>query len=45
MLFFFALGYGARLLVPVFARPSSWRWLEVGVGVVMWVVALRLALG
>ena len=44
-LFFFGLGYGARLLVPVFARPSSWRWLEVGVGVVMWVIALRLALG
>ena len=45
VLFFFGLGYGARLLVPVFARPSSWRWLEVGVGVVMWVIALRLALG
>jgi L-lysine exporter family protein LysE/ArgO len=45
VLFFFGLGYGARLLVPVFARPSSWRWLEAGVGVVMWVIALRLALG
>ena len=44
-LFFFGLGYGARLLVPVLTRPSSWRWLEVGVGVVMWVIALRLALG
>lgn len=44
-LFFFALGYGARLLVPVFARPRAWQWLELGVGVVMWTIAAKLALG
>ncbi|MFV0387011.1 LysE/ArgO family amino acid transporter [Paracoccus sp. (in: a-proteobacteria)] len=44
-LFFFALGYGARLLAPVFARPRAWQWLEAGVGVVMWSIAVRLALG
>lgn len=44
-LFFFSLGYGARLLAPVFARPAAWRWLEVGVGCVMWAIALKLALG
>ena len=27
-LFFFALGYGAAWLRPVFARPSAWRLLE-----------------
>jgi L-lysine exporter family protein LysE/ArgO len=43
--FFFGLGYGARLLRPFFARPAAWRWLDVGVGVIMWAVALRLALG
>ena len=43
--FFFALGYGARLLRPVFARPGAWRALDVGVGLVMWAIALRLAAG
>ena len=43
--FFLALGYGARLLAPVFARPSAWVWLEVVVGVTMWGIAVGLALG
>lgn len=41
--FFAALGYGARLLAPVFARPVAWVWLELGVGVVMWTIAAGLA--
>ena len=43
--FFFALGYGARALRPVFARPGAWRALDAGVGVVMWAIAARLATG
>lgn len=43
--FFSALGFGARLLAPVFARPVAWVWLEVGVGVTMWAIAAGLALG
>ncbi|KAF0116036.1 MAG: Lysine exporter protein (LYSE/YGGA) [Rhodobacteraceae bacterium] len=43
--FFTALGFGARLLAPVFARPAAWVWLEIGVGVTMWAIALGLALG
>ncbi len=43
--FFFGLGYGARLLAPVFARPMAWRVLDAVVGVVMWTIAARLALG
>lgn len=43
--FFTALGYGARLLAPVFARPAAWVWLEVGVGVTMWAIAAGLAFG
>lgn len=39
---FLALGYGARLLVPLFARPAAWRVLDVGIGVVMWLIALKL---
>lgn len=44
-LFFFALGYGARLLRPVFARPSSWRVLELVIALVMWGIAASLLLG
>jgi L-lysine exporter family protein LysE/ArgO len=40
--FFFALGYGARLLVPFFAQPRAWRALDVLVGLVMWTLSLKL---
>ena len=40
--FFFALGYGARLLRPVFARPRAWRILDFLIGCIMWAIALRL---
>lgn len=43
--FFAALGFGARFLAPIFARPVAWVWLEIGVGVTMWAIALGLALG
>lgn len=43
--FFFSLGYGARLLRPVFAKPQSWRVLEVGIGITMWAIAVSLLLG
>lgn len=40
--FFFSLGYGARLLAPVFARPRAWQVFEVGIGLVMWGLAVKL---
>lgn len=43
--FFFVLGYGARYLAPLFAKPSSWRVLEAIVGTMMWAIALGLLLG
>lgn len=43
--FFAALGYGARLLAPVFANPKAWVVLEVVVGVTMWAIAAGLAFG
>jgi L-lysine exporter family protein LysE/ArgO len=43
--FFFALGYGARRLQPLFARPQAWRRLEAAIGAVMWLIAAQLALG
>jgi len=43
--FFFSLGYGARVLAPLFRRPVSWRVRDVGVGAVMWSIAAGLVLG
>ncbi|RFC63769.1 amino acid transporter [Fulvimarina endophytica] len=43
--FFFALGYGAILLRPVFARPSAWRVLDVAIGLLMWAIAAKLLAG
>ena len=42
--FFLALGYGARLLAPVFAKPRAWVVLEVIVGCTMWAIAAGLLL-
>ncbi len=39
---FYALGYGVRILRPVFARPFSWKLLHAGIGVFMWVLAFWL---
>ena len=41
-LFFFALGYGSRLLQPLMARPSSWRILDAIIGLTMAGLALKL---
>lgn len=43
--FFFALGYGARLLSPLFARPAAWRVLDGIVAAVMWTIAASVAHG
>jgi L-lysine exporter family protein LysE/ArgO len=40
---FSALGFGARLLRPVFARPAAWRVLDAGIAVVMTALAASLA--
>lgn len=42
---FSALGFGARLLRPVFAKPASWRVLDAVIAVVMIALGVRLALG
>lgn len=42
--FFVALGYGARALAPVFAKPSAWRVLDVVVGVTMLGLAAKIAI-
>ena len=42
LLWFSALGYGARWLAPVFARPVAWRWLDGAIGLVMLLLAALL---
>ncbi len=43
--FFFALGYGATKLRPVFERPAAWRVLETLIALVMWLIAFKLLAG
>lgn len=43
--FFFALGYGARLLAPVMRSAAAWRRLDVLIALVMWALALKLLAG
>lgn len=40
--FFFSLGYGARLLTPIFHKPISWKILEALVGCIMLAIAISL---
>lgn len=40
--FFFALGYGAAILRPLFEKPVAWRVLEGSVALVMWGIAVNL---
>lgn len=44
-MFFFSLGYGGRMLQPVFGKPSAWRVLDLVVGVVMLSIAVSLTSG
>ena len=45
LLWFSALGAGARLLRPVFARPGAWRVLDAVIAVVMVTLAIGLLRG
>ena len=40
--FFFALGYGAQLLRPLFAKPKAWNILDALVGILMLYLAWHL---
>lgn len=43
--FFFALGFAAKRLAPIFARPRAWQVLDTVIGITMWSIAATLALG
>ncbi|MER0237699.1 LysE/ArgO family amino acid transporter [Fulvimarina sp. MAC8] len=40
--FFFSLGYGARLLRPLFVKPAAWRVLDGVIGLTMLAIAFAL---
>lgn len=39
MVWFYGLGYGARILTPLFQKQLSWKILDVMIGVTMWGIA------
>ena len=41
---FVSLGYGARLLRPIFENAKAWTILDIGIGLFMWSIALTLLL-
>ena len=41
-IFFFTLGYSAKLLKPVFEKPISWKVLELIIGIIMLSIAISL---
>ena len=45
ILWFTALGFGARFLRPLFARPIAWRILDGVIAIVMIAIAVSLLLG
>jgi len=42
--FFFSLGYGARLLAPALQTARAWQILDAGIGVLMLALAAALIL-
>tara|TARA_B110000967_G_scaffold23533_1_gene21685 strand:- start:1590 stop:2210 length:621 start_codon:yes stop_codon:yes gene_type:complete len=42
-IFFFSLGYGARLLTPLMKRPFSWKVLDSLVALIMFTISFKLA--
>lgn len=44
VLWFSALGYGARALAGVLSSTHTWRWIDAAIGVLMLVLAVRLVL-
>ena len=39
MVWFYSLGYGARILTPLFQKQLSWKILDVMIGIIMWCIA------
>jgi len=44
LLWFCALGFGARWLAPLFAQPRAWQLLDILIGLTMWVLSGMLVM-
>ena len=44
LLWFCALGFGARWLAPLFAKPRAWQVLDILIGLTMWALSAMLVL-
>jgi L-lysine exporter family protein LysE/ArgO len=42
--FFYSLGFGAKFLSPLFERANLWRFVDVFVGLTMWLIAIKMIL-
>jgi len=42
LIWFIALGFGARWLAPLFVKPRAWQMLDGGIGLTMWGMAVTL---
>lgn len=42
LLWFYGIGYGARILTPFFRKPIAWKILDILVGMIMWLIAAGL---
>ena len=40
--FFYSLGFGSRILIPVFEKPKAWQILEIFICLLMLILALSL---
>lgn len=43
-IFFFSLGYGAKIFAPLMQKPLSWKFLDLLIAVTMFTIAFKLAL-
>ena len=41
---FFSIAYGAKLLTPIMQKTSHWRILDLLIAVIMFIIAINLAL-
>lgn len=42
IIWFFSVSYGAGYLAPFFTTPSTWRILDIIIGIIMWSIAISL---
>jgi len=41
-IWFYGIGYGARVIAPLFKKPTAWRILDIIVGCTMWTISASL---